>query len=177
VAETPSDRETDAGRLYARHRQGLYTLALSVTGRPERAEDAVQDAFARVCRTPGALAAAGDPVAYVFAAVRNAAVDQVRRPGVIREAVARGDQLPSVSVFNGRVEGPEARALGAERERSVAAAVEGLPDEQKEVVLLRVYGGLTFAQISQVIEAPLATVATRYRRALGRLKGRLEKLV
>jgi RNA polymerase sigma-70 factor (ECF subfamily) len=177
VDDTPSDRETDAGRLYARHRQGLYTLALSVTGRPERAEDAVQEAFARVCRTPGALADAGDPVAYVFAAVRNAAVDQVRRPGVTGEALAAGEGLPPESIFNGHVDGPEALALGAERERAVAEAVEGLPDEQKEVVVLRVYGGLTFAQIAHVIEAPLATVATRYRRALERLKRRLEKLV
>ena len=177
VAQTPSDRETDAGRLYARHRQGLYTLALSVTGRPERAEDAVQEAFARVCRSPAVLAGAGDPVAYVFAAVRNAAVDQVRRPGVTGETIADGRCLPPVSIFNGHVEGPEAAALGAERERSVAAAVEGLPDEQKEVVVLRVYGGLTFAQIAEVTEAPLATVATRYRRALERLKRRLEKLV
>jgi RNA polymerase sigma-70 factor (ECF subfamily) len=155
----------------------LYTLALSVTGRPERAEDAVQEAFARVCRMPGALAGAGDPVAYVFGAVRNAAVDQVRRPGVPGEAIANGDHLPPVSIFNGHVEAPDALALGAERERSVAEAVEGLPAEQREVVVLRVYGGLTFAQISDVTEAPLATVATRYRRALERLKRRLEKLV
>jgi RNA polymerase sigma-70 factor (ECF subfamily) len=155
----------------------LYTLALSVTGRPERAEDAVQEAFARVCRSPGALAGASDPVAYVFAAVRNAAVDQVRRPGVTGETLVNREHLPAVSIFNGHVDGPEAAALGAERERSVAAAVEGLPDEQKEVVVLRVYGGLTFAQIAGVIEAPLATVATRYRRALQRLKRRLERLV
>ena len=58
-------------RIYWDHRQGLYTLALAITRRPERAEDAVQDAFARLwtaSRRP-----TGDPVPYVFAAVRNAA--------------------------------------------------------------------------------------------------------
>jgi RNA polymerase sigma-70 factor (ECF subfamily) len=96
---------------------------------------------------------------------------------VTGESLVNRGHLPPVSIFNGHVEGPEEAALGAERERSVAAAVEGLPDEQKEVVVLRVYGGLTFAQIAEVIEAPLATVATRYRRALERLKRRLERLV
>jgi RNA polymerase sigma factor (sigma-70 family) len=169
VPQTPSDRETDPGRLYALHRQGLYTLALSVTGRPDRAEDAVHDAFARVCRNRGTLETAADPVAYVYAAVRNAALDCVRRQRLPAE--------PPASIFNGHVPGPEALALGAERERSVAEAVEGLPDAQREVVVLRVYGGLTFAQIASVVGEPLQTVATRYRRALERLKRRLEKLV
>jgi RNA polymerase sigma-70 factor (ECF subfamily) len=140
----------------------------------------VHDAFARVCRSPGVLLAAGDPVAYVFAAVRNAAVDQVRRPRIAGHADrSPGGTRPPVpvSIFNGHVERPDALALGAERERSVAAAVEALAADQKEVVLLRVYAGLTFAQIAQVIDAPLPTVATRYRRALERHKRRLEKLV
>src|SRR4029077_12981839 len=112
-------------------------------------------------------------VAYVFACVRNAALDQMRR-----RRLARGNGSPSVaSIFLDPAPGPEGEAVLAERQRLVATAIDGLPAEQREVVLLRVYADLSFAQIAQVVDAPLPTVATRYRRALQRLRVRLERLV
>ena len=59
--------------IYQRHRRGLFALALSITGCPMRAEDAVHDAFARLCRMN--LASATNADAYAFIAVRNAALD------------------------------------------------------------------------------------------------------
>src|SRR3954452_9099285 len=74
--------DLDLEDIYARHRQGLFTLALSITRCAARAEDAVHDAFVRLCRRRSVAAplegtgAASQPdaVAYVFASVRNAAV-------------------------------------------------------------------------------------------------------
>ena len=63
-------------QIYRLHRKGLYTLALAITRHPESAEDAVHEAIVRLCRSD--RSPTGDPVAYVFAAVRNAAVDQKR---------------------------------------------------------------------------------------------------
>ena len=57
--------------VYEEHRQGLFTLALAITGSREDAEDAVHDTFARLCRLQANCPA--DPAPYVFAAVRNAA--------------------------------------------------------------------------------------------------------
>src|SRR3954464_10297105 len=79
--------DLDLEDIYARHRQGLFTLALSITRCAARAEDAVHDAFVRLCRrrfvawwfSATGTARQPDPVAYVFASVRNAAVDLVRR--------------------------------------------------------------------------------------------------
>lgn len=153
--------------LYRQHRQGLFTLALSVTRCPVAAEDAVHDAFVRLCREDFPPSRAGDPVAYVFGVVRNAAIDALRRGGPPRTPVSIFDAAPS----------PEALALGAERERSVAEAVESLPIEQREAVILKVYAGLSFAQIAAAVGAPLPTVASRYRRGLARLRERLGRLV
>ena len=59
----------------------------------------------------------------------------------------------------------------------MVAAIEALAEDQREVVVLRVYAELTFAQIGEVLGQPLATVAARYRRSLERLRGQLERLV
>jgi RNA polymerase sigma-70 factor, ECF subfamily len=154
-------------QVYGRHRQGLFTVALSITRCAARAEDAVHDAFVRMCRN-SAGEGKGDLVAYAYAAVRNAAIDQRRR----MKAQPKMD-----SIFNGDHDAAERGAIEAEREAVVAAAIQDLPEEQREAVVLRIYAQLTFAQIAQVVDAPLQTVATRYRRSLERLRERLGRLV
>ena len=72
-------------RVYAEHRQGLYSLALAIVGVREDAEDAVHEAFARLCRSP--TNGMADPTAYVYAAVRNAALDRVRSSRLMSRAV------------------------------------------------------------------------------------------
>jgi RNA polymerase sigma-70 factor (ECF subfamily) len=180
--------DLDLEDIYARHRQGLFTLALSITRCAARAEDAVHDAFVRLCRRRSASAASAasavsagtdiapgaDPVAYVFASVRNAAVDLVRR--------APPDQGRAASIFAGAWSshadaGADAGALDAERRGWVARAIDALPPEQREAIVLRVYAGLSFAQIAEAVDAPLQTVASRYRRGLERLRHQLAKLV
>jgi RNA polymerase sigma-70 factor, ECF subfamily len=176
--------ELDLEDIYARHRQGLFTLALSITRCAARAEDAVHDAFVRLCRrgrslesngeATGRLPGGADPVAYVFASVRNAAVDLVRR--------APPEQGRSASIFAGWPHPAadaeaDAGAIDAERRHWVALAVDTLPAEQREAVILRVYAGLSFAQIALTVDAPLQTVASRYRRGLERLRHQLARLV
>ncbi len=155
--------------IYRRHRQGLYTLALSIAGRPEAAEDAVHDAVVRLCRR--AARPSGDPVAYVFAAVRNAALDHRRRPR----------RTGGVSIFDL----PEAADAGrpvdesagdGERDRRVADALADLPAEQREAVVLHLFAGLTFAQAAEAVGVPLQTLASRYRRGLAALRSPLASL-
>jgi RNA polymerase sigma-70 factor (ECF subfamily) len=150
-------------QIYRLHRKGLFTLALSITRRPESAEDAVHEAIVRLCRS--GKSPTGDPVAYVFAAVRNAAVDQNRKGG-------------SVSIFDLAEPSHEPDSVldDLERDRMVADAIEELPLDQREAVVMHLYGGLTFQQIAEVLEVPLQTIASRYRRALAKLREQLESL-
>ena len=153
-------------RIYREHRQGLFTLALSITRCPDLAEDAVQEAFARLWRS--AARPEGDVVSYVFASVRNAALDQARQ----RRASGR----PAVSVFDADPATPLSAAIDAERRQGVRRAVDALPPRQRQTVVLRLYAGLTFRQIAETLAEPLQTVASRYRRALERIKESLENL-
>ncbi len=150
--------------VYWDHRQGLYTLALAITRCPGRAEDAVQEVFARLWSRRERVA--GDLVAYIFAAVRNAAIDQVRRG-------TRGRPLVPASIFNGLPADPAEVALTEEEHRRVREAVESLPRPQREAIVMRTYAGLTFRQMAEVLDEPLQTVASRYRRALNRIAQRL----
>jgi RNA polymerase sigma-70 factor (ECF subfamily) len=58
----------------------------------------------------------------------------------------------------------------------VAAAVAALPDEQREVIVLKEYEGLTFVEIAHVLELPVSTVKTRLYRGLGQLRTSLERV-
>ena len=155
-------------RIYRAHRQGLFTLALAIAGRQELAEDAVHEAFVRLWRRR--RAPAGDLVAYVFAAVRNAAIDQLRRR---RTTAGEAD----VSIYDGAAVPPDAAMAAAERSRLLREAVEALPADQREAVVLRIYAGLTFQQVAEALGQPLPTVASRYRRALERVRQRLRDVL
>ena len=159
--------------IYRRHRQGLYTLALSIAGRPEAAEDAVHDAVVRLCRG-GAAQPSGDPVSYVFAAVRNPAIDQRRRAGPrpVASAVSIFD-LPDATADGRPV---DESAADDERDRRVAEALAVLPAEQREAVVLHLFAGLTFAQAAETVGVPLQTLASRYRRGLSALRDPLASL-
>ncbi|MBI1368722.1 MAG: sigma-70 family RNA polymerase sigma factor [Planctomycetes bacterium] len=156
-------------QIYTEHRQGLFTLALTITRRPELAEDAVHEAFVRLCRSTSQRS--GDPVAYVFASVRNAAIDQLRR---------RPKDRSESSIFAAPVSPaatPMHEAADAERDRLVREALEQLPDDQRQVIVMKLYGNLTFEQIAAAHQEPLSTISSRYRRGLDRLRASVESLV
>jgi RNA polymerase sigma-70 factor (ECF subfamily) len=158
----------ELARIYRDHRQGLFTLALSIVRNRDRAEDAVHEAFARLLRS--GRQPTGDLVPYVFAAVRHAAIDQQRR-----------GPAPTVSIYEGQGDGHVARpddlAAGHERDRLLQQALEQLPEPQKQVIVMKLYADLTFDQIAEALGEPLPTVASRYRRALIRLRETVESFV
>ncbi len=150
--------------IYRQHRNGLFTLALSITGFPESAEDAVHEAITRLLqmrKTP-----AGDAVAYVFAAVRNASLDQRRRQSTRRGRAISIFEIPEPAVAE--ISAPAFEAQ--ERTKMIDKALQALPIEQSEAVIMHLYTGLTFAQAGEVLGVPLQTLAARYRRGIDRLR-------
>jgi RNA polymerase sigma-70 factor (ECF subfamily) len=105
---------------------------------------------------------ARDEVAYLYTCVRGAAMDLGRsqRRRTIREsALTTPDPAPV-----------EPAVESAQRNAAIEAALADLPADQREVVVMRLWGGLTFAQIGQALHIPLPTAASRYRYALQRLE-------
>jgi len=127
------------------------------------AEDVVQEAFVRFWRRQHSI----ENRALLYATVRSTALDRLRRDQrrARREASAATDHPQFFeSSFVASDEG----------QQLLAAAVEQLPDEQREVVILKIWNELTFAEIAQILEISQNTAASRYRYALGALKKNLQ---
>ncbi len=172
MSDFSSDRKgfglrTELEQVYRTHRQALFSLALSITGCVAGAEDSVHDAFARLLRRGGELPV--DHVSYVFAAVRNSAVDVRRLHQRERKAFESLIVDTSVSQSGQSI----AELIEAEERLQLHRAIEELDDESREIVIMKIYGELTFEQIAAVLESPPGTVATRYRRALLKIESQL----
>ena len=155
-----------------RHGPAMLLLARQWAGTRADAEDVVQEAFLRFWR---ARDRAADPAAFLYACVKRAALDLHRggRRRARREetsASARGEATGAGPYFTCPLELQERRA-------AVEAALQTLPPEQREVLVLKVWAGLTFPQIAEAVGVPPDTAASRYRYALARLREALAEEV
>jgi RNA polymerase sigma-70 factor (ECF subfamily) len=154
--------------IFDRHVAVAYSLAHRVCGRPAMAEDAVQEAFVSLWRARDRY----DPVrgsvrAWVLSAVRNRALDVVRR----EHAKAGRDVFDDASAD--RVPAPERTELEVERReegRRISDALESLPSEQRQVIELAFFGGLTHSEIARSLSLPAGTVKGRMRLGLTRMR-------
>ncbi len=130
------------------------------------AEDVVQEAFVRYWRHQRALG--GDPQALLLTSVRRAAFDLARRDQrrVGREKLANGGLAETETIF-------EPLAEVDDRRVAIEAALRRLSAEQREVLLLKIWGELTFEEIARQLDIPLNTAASRYRYALASLRKEL----
>jgi RNA polymerase sigma-70 factor (ECF subfamily) len=138
---------------------GLLLFARRWTNSRADAEDVVQEAFVRFWRRQHSL----ENRALLYATVRSTALDRLRseQRRARREATVARDGADHVDPeFSPEDEG----------QQLLAAAVERLPNEQREVVVLKIWNELTFAEIGTVLEISQNTAASRYRYALGALK-------
>jgi RNA polymerase sigma-70 factor (ECF subfamily) len=148
--------------LYDRFADRMYRTALRLLGRREDAEDVVQDVFLAAVRSRDRLAEARDLTAYLFAALHRAA----------GRCAMRRAKTPETSST-----APDEAVAPAERDASenphwqrLQRALQSLPDEQREVITLKIDGELTFAQIGEVMGVSLSTAASRYQYALRKLR-------
>ncbi|HVX85258.1 MAG TPA: sigma-70 family RNA polymerase sigma factor [Phycisphaerae bacterium] len=146
---------TDDWRVwYTRHARALFLLARHHLSDPHLAEDAVQQGFIHFWQS---RRRAADPAAYLFTCVRNAAL-ALRRSARTRRR--HESALPPPPLFLLPPDDPH---------ESLHHALAHLPPEQREVLLLKIWSSLTFAQIAAALAIPLNTAASRYRYALDHL--------
>ena len=145
------EREADALVLYAR--QWLDRSA---------AEDVVQDSFVRLMIE---RVHPSNVRAWLYRAVRNAALKSVRS----RDRRHRREEW----VSRGGTQWFEAQAADLVDARQVEAVLRQLADEEREIVTLRIWGGLSLQEIAEVVGTSIATVFRKYRSALTHIRQRL----
>jgi RNA polymerase sigma factor (sigma-70 family) len=142
--------------LYRQHGAALLLFASAIVGERARAQDAVHQVFLKLIEN-GNLSRAADKKAYLFACIRNAVLNE-------RKVQDRHEPLETDSAW---FTPPHTDVTG---ERNLRRALAVLPDDQREVVILHIWGELTFLQIADLLSISSNTAASRYRYALAKLR-------
>ena len=127
------------------------------------AEDVVQEAFIRFWRSRHRVS---DPAAYFYACVKHVALDRQRnrkRQSMREEATARSEAATCSPVHSSR----------ANARDTIEAALQSLSESQREVLVMRIWGGLSFPQIAAALQISDNTAKSRYRYALAKLSEQL----
>jgi RNA polymerase sigma-70 factor (ECF subfamily) len=156
-------------RLYDEHAGPLFAFLLNFTRDEADTRDLLQELFIRLAREPGLLAGVRVERAFLLRLAHNAAVDLMRRR-TTRDRTRDGFAAET-SPF-APADDPDEAVF----RRELAAALGELPEEQRAVVHLKLWEGLTFEAIAAILNLPPNTAASRYRYGLDKLRGRLRPL-
>lgn len=152
--------------LYDRHASRVYALALRILQDPMLAEEATQDTFLKMwSRARQFLADRGTVLVWVLTIAHRTALDRLRlearRPN-LSDGIDPEELWKTI---------PETASSAEEnRWRSLAMVVQGLPAEQRQVIELAYYQGMSQSEIAEVLGWPLGTVKTRLRAAMQHLR-------
>ena len=153
--------------IYDRHSAQVFSLAMRITGRRRAAEEATQDAFLTLWRSAARYdTGRGTLRTWLLSIVRNRSIDWLRRERrhdrnlEIDDAIAGGLEAP---------ERTDEQAASLEEAREARQLLLHLPSEQRQVIELAYFNGLTHTEIAAKVGIPLGTVKGRQRLALTRL--------
>ncbi len=163
-------RGPEIERLYDEHAQALYAFLLNLTRDEADTRDLLQDVFVKLARDRELLAGVRDERAFLIRLAHNAAIDLIRRRGT-RDKTREQFAAELISPF-APTSDPDEQTLRA----ALAGALAELPADQRAVVHLKLWAGLTFEQIAGALDIPLNTAASRYRYGLDKLRERLRLL-
>jgi RNA polymerase sigma-70 factor (ECF subfamily) len=157
-------------RLYDEHAQSLFAFLVNLLRNDPDARDVLQENFIRLARHPELLASARDARAFLLRMAHNLAIDLIRRRDS-RDRNFEAFALESAEVF-ARAENPDEQTC----RENLATALAVLPPEQRAVVHLKLWEGLTFEDIAAILDTTPNTAASRYRYGIDKLRDRLRPI-
>jgi RNA polymerase sigma-70 factor (ECF subfamily) len=153
------------------HLDVLYRVALRMSGEPANAEDLVQDTILKAFRAWGSFRQGTNARGWLLTILRNTFINEYRRrrraPALVDIDVAE----PRALVHEQGGQDPEGAFFHELVDDRILAAIDALPEEFREVVVLSDIEGLAYAQIAETLAVPVGTVKSRLSRARRQLQG------
>ena len=165
-------------KLFAKYQNPIYAFLARQCKNPETAADLTQDVFAKIIKTATSFQYQSKFSTWLYTIARNAAVDNSRKAKHRRHPSLDQSSEKGGTPLGERIPGKEPdphRSTTSNRLRAdLAKAIENLPDNQREVFLLREYHAIPFGEISTITGAKTGTVKSRMRYALETLRQELQ---
>lgn len=173
--------------LYERHRKPVYNFILRSVRSPQQAEEVMQEVFLSIIQNASGYVQKAKFTTWLYTIARNRCIDMSRRRNTrgvqtsLQQPMGR-DGDDSGRTLSDVVDDPTAvkasmdRAFGSQFQEAVQDALENVPEEQREVFLMRMVSGLSYQEIGDALDISENTAKSRMRYALGKLRGELEAL-
>lgn len=158
-----AEGDNDAFRdLYQQTCSAVYGFALSILRNVHDAENVMHDAYIRIHKSASAYQPMGKPMAWILTIVRNLCYTRLKS-GDISEDIAEYEGLLQIS----------------EQDRTVdrmilQKALEVLPFEDRQIVILHALTGMKHREIAELLDMPLGTVMSKYKRSLAKMRKEIE---
>lgn len=164
------------GEIVSRWERRIFALSYGMLGREEDARDATQETFLAAFRNLRGFRGEARVSSWLHRIAVNQCITRQRRSKVRNEGAIEDEELRHAESFaTPRELSPARVAEGRESSEAVRRAVNSLPLELRQIVVMKEFEELTFREISDVLNVPLSTVKSRLYTALRQLQMRLEK--
>ncbi len=151
-------------QIYHRYKEDLLTVAMSLLGEPQAAEDCVHDVFVHFAEAPADLHVNRSLRGYLVRCVANRALNVLKRRRLEPEP------LPDEPESAASGDCPIRHSMASEESRRVFEALAQLPAEQREVITLHIQGQMRFREIAEQLNLSINTVQSRYRYGIEKLR-------
>ncbi len=178
LVELAVSEDSDAfGEIVKRWERKMFALCYGMLGREDEARDAVQESFISAYRNLSNFRGDAKVSSWLHRIAVNQCLTRKRRTKTRSETYIDDDDGSEDAYFVAPAEKSPSRSIEQnERTRLVRQAVQTLPTELKEVIVMKEFQEMTFQQMSEVLDLPLSTVKSRLYTALKQLRMKLEKV-
>jgi RNA polymerase sigma-70 factor (ECF subfamily) len=159
------------------HVDGLYGYALTLAQNRTDAEDLVQETYVRAIRAMGRLRDDSNVKGWLFTILRNIWLNELRQRRRAPESVDIETDERTSGLIDESTESPHDVYVTTLERRQVRAAIQQLPEEVREVILLREWEELSYQEIATVLDCPVGTVMSRLARARAKLRDLLCRIL
>ena len=160
--------QTAFAKFYDLTSRAVFSVVLRILGDHAMAEEVTHDVYLQVWNQAASYSAErGTPFAWLMTIARSRAIDRLRST---RYRKRENESLDTVIGYAAQTEDPEEASIFAERRRLVRRALQSLSADQRQVIEIAYFSGLSQSEIAERLGIPLGTVKTRMRIGLMRLR-------